>query len=135
MIVVLLVEDSHVMRVSLHHYLTGEGVKVEYVTDAEEAMERLPAVRPDVLLLDHVLPGMDGLELLHELRRHECWRSLPAVILTAAADPTIREIEAQLPALLPCVLLRKPADPPEILRALREAKEHRHDAGGGMDER
>lgn len=118
----LIVEDSPVIQESLRHFLADSGVEADYVGDAEEALVRIGRSRPDAVILDHFLPGMDGLELLHELRREERWRSLPVVFLTAAAGPVVQEIEAQLPALAPCRLLRKPADPPAILEALRKVR-------------
>lgn len=117
---VLVVEDDRFMQEALRTYLADSGACVEYVSAAEDGLSRLPLFLPDVILLDQCLPGMDGLGMLKELRRLERWRSLPVVFLTAA--PEVRELEAALPALGPCVLLRKPADPPAIRAAVYEMR-------------
>ena len=53
-------------------------------TNGREALARLADAVPDVMLLDLIMPKMDGFELLDELRHQEVWRRLPVVVVTAA---------------------------------------------------
>jgi CheY-like chemotaxis protein len=52
--------------------------------NGREALARLANVAPDVILLDLIMPEMDGFELIEELRHDEVWRRLPVVVVTAA---------------------------------------------------
>jgi DNA-binding NtrC family response regulator len=77
----LLVEDDPAVRRSLGETLEGEGVEVHLVCTAEEALDQLAAVAPDVVLTDVRMPGMDGLELLRLLR--ERVPDVDVVVMTA----------------------------------------------------
>ncbi len=77
----LLVEDDASMRATLQRTLSRRGMAVEACADGLQALERWPALAPDVVLLDLTLPGLDGLELLARARRAG-WAT-PVLILTA----------------------------------------------------
>jgi CheY-like chemotaxis protein len=79
----LLVEDDPNIRGPLRRALEGEGWTVAEARNGREALEQVTRQRPDVVLLDLLMPEMDGFEFLHHLRRHESWRSIPVVVLTA----------------------------------------------------
>ena len=80
----LVVEDDPDTRVWLRRMLRDEGWTVLEAANGREALARLANVAPDVMLLDLIMPEMDGFELLEELRHHEVWRRLPVVVVTAA---------------------------------------------------
>ncbi len=80
---VLLVEDDQGTRQVLGRTLTREGWAVREASNGREALERLAADRPGLILLDLMMPEMDGFEFLGELRRHPEWRDIPVVVLTA----------------------------------------------------
>ena len=63
--------------------LEREGWAVTEATNGQEALARVADRSPDVILLDLMMPVMDGFEFLRELRDHEEWRSIPVVVLTA----------------------------------------------------
>jgi len=77
----LLVEDDPSMRATLQRTLSRRGMEVEACGDGFQALERWPAAKPDVVLLDLTLPGLDGLEVLARARRAG-WTT-PVLILTA----------------------------------------------------
>lgn len=82
---ILLVED-HAMNVELiRDLLSAEGREILHVTTAEEALELARTRRPDLILMDVALPGMDGLEATRILKSSEATRDLCVVILTAHA--------------------------------------------------
>jgi DNA-binding NarL/FixJ family response regulator len=67
---VMVVDDHSLVRAAIRQALEGDDIRiVGEASSAEEALEQVAEVRPDVLLLDIELPGMDGLELLREMRR------------------------------------------------------------------
>lgn len=81
MATILLVEDDARLRQMLTQSLGGAGFAVEAVMDAEEGLRRLAGVKPDLLLLDLMLPGMSGFELLQRLRADGVMT--PVLMLTA----------------------------------------------------
>jgi PAS domain S-box-containing protein len=111
---VLLVEDDTDAREIAQRILEERGATVVSVASAPEALDALCAARPDVLVSDIGLPGMDGYELVR--RVHEgAHAALPAVALTAFARPEdrVRSLDAGFSLHLP-----KPLDPGALLAAV-----------------
>ncbi|HEX6813825.1 MAG TPA: response regulator transcription factor [Planctomycetota bacterium] len=80
----LLVEDERTLRVALRDAFTGEGHEVEVAADGHEARAALRERRFDLVVLDVMLPGPSGLELLRELRKHDA--DTPVLLLTARGE-------------------------------------------------
>ena len=80
---VLLVDDDEVVRRSVRQALEPIGWKVTEAENGEIAVEALAAGRPDVIILDLMMPKMDGFEFLDELRSRLDWRDIPVVVVTA----------------------------------------------------
>jgi len=80
--VILLVEDNPITRKMLRFALEAEGYDVVDAADGRAALEMSATRRPDLLVLDYVLPDMDGLQLLAEVRRQTTVPELPAIIVT-----------------------------------------------------
>ena len=82
---VLIVDDAPVNLKLAGIVLRKEGYTVHTAGDAEQALELIPELRPDVLLVDIQMPGMDGLELTRLLRQNPAMRDMVVVALTACA--------------------------------------------------
>ena len=82
--VVLLVEDEDAVRVATARALVLEGYLVETAEDGADALARLARLDPDVVLLDVMLPGIDGLEVVRALRVEG--RRTPVLMLTAKGE-------------------------------------------------
>jgi CheY-like chemotaxis protein len=80
---VLVVDDDAGLRLLLRRMLEPEGFTVVEAENGRVALERLDDVRPSVILLDLMMPEMDGFEFVAEFRRHEAWRAIPIVVVTA----------------------------------------------------
>jgi GAF domain-containing protein/CheY-like chemotaxis protein len=80
---VLVVDDDAVLRQLLRRMLEPEGYAVVEAENGRVALERLREVSPSVILLDLMMPEMDGFEFAAEFRRHEAWRAIPIVVITA----------------------------------------------------
>ena len=93
---VLLVEDERHIVESLSFVLEREGFEVSAAADGESALERLRAERPDVLVLDVMLPKLGGLEVLKLVRADAGLRTLPVVVLTARGRPHDRRMVGPL---------------------------------------
>jgi two-component system, OmpR family, response regulator MtrA len=81
---ILLVEDDASVREAVTMALEGDGHRVETAVSGDEALERWRRSRPDLLLLDVMLPGADGLEVCRAVRRED---PVPIIMLTARSDP------------------------------------------------
>jgi CheY-like chemotaxis protein len=80
---VLVGEDDATMRDMLRRMLEQERWAVAEAEHGRTALERMAANRPALILLDLMMPEMDGFAFLEALRQHDPWRSLPVVVLTA----------------------------------------------------
>jgi CheY-like chemotaxis protein len=80
---VLIVEDDANLRQMLRRMLEGEGWPVEEAENGAMALERVRRREPSVMVLDLMMPVMDGFEVLTELRRHQAWAEIPVVVVTA----------------------------------------------------
>ena len=80
---VMVIEDEKEIRDLVRYNLERAGFRVATAADGEEGIQRVFAARPDVLVLDLMLPGRNGLEILRELRQEPTTKDLPVVVLTA----------------------------------------------------
>jgi CheY-like chemotaxis protein len=80
---VLVVDDDAELRQLLRRMLEPEGYAVVEAENGRVALERLRDVSPSVVLLDLMMPEMDGFDFVAEFRRHEGWRAIPIVVITA----------------------------------------------------
>ena len=85
---ILVVEDDPEIRELLVFTLTREGYNVIEADTAEVALQKLDSRVPDLILVDWMLPGMDGVELAKRLRREELTTQTPLVMLTARGEET-----------------------------------------------
>ena len=83
---ILVVDDDPSVRALVRDVLELEGHDVELAVDGYAALRAVAAVRPDCVVLDVRMPGMDGHEVLARLRATTGGRELPVVMLTGAAD-------------------------------------------------
>jgi len=80
---ILVVEDEAPIRQMLAFNLTRAGFEVDGAEDCSTARQRIVDARPDLVLVDWMLPDSSGLELTRSLRRDEANRDLPIIMLTA----------------------------------------------------
>lgn len=83
---VLVVEDEPDIAALIAYQLTREGFRVETVSDGDEALTAVDREIPDLVVLDRMLPGISGDEVLRSLRQDEPTRHLPILVLTAKRD-------------------------------------------------
>ncbi len=88
---ILLVEDNETNITTFSDYLQVRGYEVQIARTGHEVLERLAESTPDLVLLDIQMPGMDGLEVMQQVRANEQWRDLPIIALTALAMSGDRE--------------------------------------------
>lgn len=81
---ILLVEDDASTREAVTMALEAHGHRVDTAADGDQALHRWRQGRPDLVLLDVMLPGRDGLDVCREIRHHD---RVPIIMLTARSDP------------------------------------------------
>jgi len=93
----LLVDDDPGVLELLNEYFVAQGYKVEAASNGEAALSAVRATRPDLVLLDIRMPGLDGVEVLRRLRRQD--PTLPVVMVTANEEVTLARETLSLGAL------------------------------------
>ena len=121
----LLVEDDPTLRQALTFNLTREGYEVSAAADGESALDAGRRYRLDLILLDVMLPGMSGVEVLRVLRREGV--STPVIILSAKGDEIDRVVGLKIGA---DDYVAKPFSRPELLARIEAVlRRQRRDAG------
>jgi two-component system, OmpR family, phosphate regulon response regulator PhoB len=82
----LMVEDDAAIREMLQTFLDSKGYRVNQAESGEAALEQLAESTPDLLLLDWMLPDLDGIEIIRRVRQREHLSDLPIIMLTAKAE-------------------------------------------------
>jgi two-component system phosphate regulon response regulator PhoB len=83
---ILVVEDEAPLLTLLRYNLEKQGFRVEEAVDGNEALARVAEGRPDVVLLDWMLPTLSGIEVCRQLRRRPATRDLPIIMVTARTE-------------------------------------------------
>ncbi|KKW02012.1 MAG: Signal transduction histidine kinase [Parcubacteria group bacterium GW2011_GWA1_49_11] len=79
---ILLIEDESFLADLLAHYIEGQGASLELASTGEEGLLKADSVRPDIILLDILLPGIDGYEVLKQLKANPELSKIPVVFLS-----------------------------------------------------
>jgi CheY-like chemotaxis protein len=115
---VLVVDDDAEVRQLLRRMLDSEGFAVVEAENGRVALERLRSDPPSLILLDLMMPEMDGFEFVTELRRHEGWRAIPVVVITAR--DLSRDDRDRLNGHVEKILQKGTYDRDELLAEVRE---------------
>lgn len=83
---ILVVEDEAPLMTLLRYNLEKQGFKVEEAADGQEALLRVAEAKPDLVLLDWMLPALSGIEVCRQLRRRPNTRDLPIIMVTARTE-------------------------------------------------
>lgn len=114
---VLLIEDEAGIAEAIRFLLTRDGHAVSVHADGIGAIEKLREVAPDLVILDVMLPGRSGFDILAELRADPACRDLPVIMLTAKGQEADRAAARWVGA---SVYMTKPFANAEIRAAVRD---------------
>ena len=134
---VLIIEDERDILDLVRHYLEKEGFRTRTASDGIAGLAAVRQEHPDVIVLDLMLPGMDGLELCKKLRADSATALTPVIMLTAKAEESDKIVGLELGA---DDYLTKPFSPKELVarvkallrRAERREGEHKSYAYGSL---
>jgi two-component system phosphate regulon response regulator PhoB len=113
---VLVVEDERDIADLVRYHVEKAGMRVVHAADGGTALRLARAELPDVVVLDLMLPGLDGLEVCRQLRRDAATRRLPIIMLTARGEEVDRVVGLELGADDYVV---KPFSPRELIARIR----------------
>jgi CheY-like chemotaxis protein len=129
----LVVEDDAETRERLARTLREQGWKVAEAADAEEALARLVESAPDVILLDLMLPGRDGLGVIAEIRANPAWQSIPIIVVTAAELDA--EARRKLRGQVEKIFIKDLVGRDDLIREVRlQIEQHRRENPTGVAE-
>lgn len=111
---ILVVDDDPGIRDSLFAFLSRSGFEVTRAQDGQYALDALPQTRPDLIILDVMMPRLDGRETLRRLRREGSW--LPVILLTQVGEATERAMALEEGA---DDYINKPFEPHELVARIR----------------
>ena len=113
---VLLIEDEPNIIEAISFILSRDGWTVHTHADGATAMGRLEESRPDLLILDVMLPGRSGFDILRQVRADPALADLPVLMLTARGQQKDRDLAAELGATH---FMTKPFSNTEVIEAVR----------------
>ena len=114
---VLLVEDEPNIVEAIRFLLTREGWQVDCHSDGSDAVEAVQNLQPDLLILDLMLPGRSGLDILRDLRALSEFENLPVLMLTARGQSRDRDMAERAGVSR---FMTKPFSNVEVLTAVRD---------------
>ena len=113
---ILVVDDSRTEQVYLRNLLTRHGYQVRSAYDAEQAWRALEAQRPDLILMDVVMPGQNGFQLTRTITRDPRYADVPVIMCTSKGQETDKVWGMRQGARDYVV---KPVDPGELVQKIR----------------
>ncbi|WLT37193.1 response regulator [Synechocystis sp. B12] len=113
---ILVVDDVKENIYVISELLEGEGYSTTFVTSGPEALQRVTQAQPDLILLDLMMPGMDGLEVCDRLKQDPQTRDIPVIFLTASNE---KQDLLQAFAKGAVDYVTKPFSPPELLARVK----------------
>ena len=113
---ILIVEDDADIIEMITYNLRKEGYKTASVLDGEEAIYSVKKQMPDLIILDLMLPGIDGLEVCRNLRGKESTSQIPIIMLTAKSQETDKVVGLELGA---DDYITKPFSPRELIARIK----------------
>ncbi|MCU9839342.1 MULTISPECIES: response regulator transcription factor [Ruegeria] len=114
---VLLIEDEPNIAEAIRFLLTRDGWHVETHADGADAVEKIAGASADLIILDVMLPGKSGMDILRELRDRDDTRDLPVLMLTARGQSRDRDMAEKAGVSR---FMTKPFSNAEVLTAVRD---------------
>ena len=115
----LIVDDSRTAREVLRRMLEAHELRVETAESAESALEYLASHRPDVIFMDHMMPGMDGFQAVKAIKENPATATIPVMMYTSQSGDLYVGQARALGAVGVLPKQIKPVEVTEVLRSLR----------------
>ncbi len=114
---ILLVDDEEDLRKMLKFRLEALNYDVTEAGDGEDALKKAKSIKPDLIILDLMLPKMDGFEVCRTLKANKDYKSIPIIMFTARAQEKDEELSKQVGS---DAHITKPFEPQELVQKIKE---------------
>ena len=114
---VLVVDDSGVLRNIIVFNLKKAGYEIEQAVDGIDGLEKILEFKPDMIVLDIMMPRLDGFGVLNEKSKNDEIKNIPVLILTAKGGEDDKEKAIALGA---CDVLTKPFSPKQLVNSVKQ---------------
>ena len=117
---ILIIEDEKVLSELLEKKIKKEGYEVSIAVDGKDGLELMKKEKPDLVLLDIIMPKMDGFEVMEEMNKHPelNLKKIPVVIVSNSGQPV--EIDRALTLGIRDYLIKTQFDPMEVIDKIKE---------------
>jgi len=115
---IVLVEDEELIANLLEKKLKEEGYEVIVARDGEEGLAKIKEARPDLILLDIIMPKMGGFEVMEEISKNEELRKIPIIVISNSGQPVELKRAKELGAK--DWLIKTEFDPKEVLEKVKK---------------
>jgi CheY-like chemotaxis protein len=113
---ILLAEDDIFVSDIYYRKLTSDGYDVKVASNGLEAIEKLKEETPDLILLDVMMPYMNGKEVIKEVKNNEEWKDIPVIFLTNVSEKD--DMEPEVLALADKYLIKSHFTPAEVVEKI-----------------
>ena len=115
---ILIIEDEELMYNLLERKLTADGYKITVAKDGIEGMEMMKKEKPDLILLDIVMPKKNGFEVMEEMQKEKELRGIPIIVISNSGQPV--EIDKARELGAKDWLIKTEFDPQEVIKKVRK---------------
>ncbi len=115
---ILIIEDEEIMYSLLSKKLRQEGYEVEVAKNGEEGLEKMEEIKPDLILLDIIMPKKGGFEVMEEMRKKEELKNIPVVVISNSGQPVELDKAKELGAR--DWLIKTEFDPTEVIEKVKK---------------
>jgi DNA-binding response OmpR family regulator len=115
---ILIVEDEELIYELLQRKLTQEGYEVSVAKDGNEGLEKMREIKPDLVLLDIIMPKKGGFEVMTEMQKEENLRDIPVIVISNSGQPVELDKAKELGAK--DWLIKTEFDPQEVIEKVKK---------------
>jgi CheY-like chemotaxis protein len=115
---ILIIEDEEIIRELLQKKLSQEGYEITITRNGEEGLKAMREAKPDLILLDIVMPKMGGFEVMEEMQKDPSLKNIPVIVVSNSGQPVELDKAQELGAK--DWLIKTEFDPREVLEKVKK---------------
>jgi len=115
---ILIIEDEEIMVDLLQRKLTVAGYEISVAKNGEEGLEKMKEVKPDLILLDIIMPKMGGFEVMEEMQKDKELKKFPVIVISNSGQPV--EIDKAQELGAKDWLIKTEFDPQEVINKVKK---------------
>ena len=115
---ILIIEDEEIMYTALERKLKSTGYEVSVAKDGVEGLEKMRKEKPDLILLDIIMPRKGGFEVMEEMQKEEDLKNIPIIVISNSGQPVELDKAKELGAQ--DWLIKTEFDPQEVIEKVRK---------------